>query len=118
MRVSLILGQPMTPIFNLIKKNTVLRVKTCISVGVCSSFRNYFQKLEHKVSSRSNGKVLKISKVKCGFARPGFFFRGARIFNSLPMEVCASLANDFRNKVKTHFLRQMIDLTRLQHSVF
>ena len=117
MRVSLILGEPMTPIFNLIMKNAVLRVKTCISV-VCSSFRNYFQKLEHKVSTRSNGKVLKIPKVKCGFARPGFFFMGTRVFNSLPMEVCASLANDFRNKVKTHFLRQMIDLTRLQHSVF
>ena len=104
MRVSLILGEPMTPIFNLIKKNAVLRVKTCISVGVCSSFRNYFQKLEHKVSTRNNGKLLKIPKVKLEFARSGFFFMGARIFNSLPMEVRASLADDFRNKVKTHFL--------------
>ena len=103
-RASQILGEPMTPIFNLIKKHAVLRVEKCLSVGVCSSFRNYFQKLEHKVSTRNNGKLLKIPKVKLEFARSGFFFMGARIFNSLPMEVRASLADDFRNKVKTHFL--------------
>ena len=54
-RVSQILGEPMTPIFNLIKKHAVLRVEKCLSVGVCSNFRNYFQKLEHKVSTRNNG---------------------------------------------------------------
>ena len=57
-RASQILGEPMTPIFNLIKKHAVLRVEKCLSVGVCSSFRNYFQKLEHKVSTRNNGKLL------------------------------------------------------------
>ena len=103
-RVSQILGEPMTPIFNLIKKHAVLRVEKCLSVGVCSSFRNYFQKLEHKVSTRNNGKLLKILKVKLEFARSGFFFMGVRIFNSLPMEVCASLVDDFRKKLKTHFL--------------
>ena len=51
-RVSQILDEPMTPIFNLIKKHTVLRVKKYLSVGLCSSFRNHFQKLEHKVSPR------------------------------------------------------------------
>ena len=103
-RVSQILGEPMTPMFNLIKKHAVLRVEKCLSVGVCSRFRNYFQKLEHKVSTTNNGKLLKNPKVKLGFARSGLFFMGERIFNSLPMEVCASLADDFRNKVKTHFL--------------
>ena len=103
-RVSQILGEPMTPIFNLIKKCAVLRVEKCLSVGVCLSFRDYFQKLEYKVSTRNNGKLLKIPKVKLEFARSGFFFMGARIFNSLPMEVCASLADDFWNKMKTHFL--------------
>ena len=38
-RVSQILDEPMTPIFNLIKKHVVLRVEKCLSVGVCSSFR-------------------------------------------------------------------------------
>ena len=103
-RVSQILGEPMTPIFNLIKKCAVLRVEKCLSVGVCLSFRDYFQKLEYKVSTRNNGKLLKIPKVKLEFARSGFFFMGARIFNSLLMEVCASLADDFWNKMKTHFL--------------
>ena len=102
--VSQILDEPMTLTFNLIKKHAVMRVEKCLSVGVCSSFRNYFQKLEHKVSTRNNGKLLKIPKVKHEFACSGFFFIGARIFNSLPMEVCASLSDDFRNKVKNHFL--------------
>ena len=93
-RVSQILGEPMTPIFNLIKIHAVLRVEKCLSVGVCSSFRNYFQKLEHKVSTRNNKKVLKIPKVKLEVARSGFFFMGARIFNSLPTQNCASLAEN------------------------
>ena len=67
-----ILGEPMTPIFNLIKKQAVLRVEKCLSVGVSSSFRNYFQMLEHKVSTRNNGKLLKIQKMKLEFARSGF----------------------------------------------
>ena len=50
-RVSQILGEPLTPIFNLVKKHAVLRVENCLSVGVRSSFRKYFQKLEHKVST-------------------------------------------------------------------
>ena len=66
--VSQILGEPMTLTFNLIKKHAVMRVEKCLSVGVCSSFRNYFQKLEHKVSTRNNGKLLKIPKVKLEFA--------------------------------------------------
>ena len=102
--VSQILGEPMTAIFNLIKEHAVLRVEKCLSLGVCPSFRKYFQKLEHKVSTRNNGKLLKIPKVKLEFACSGFFFMGARIFNSLPMEVCTSLADDFRKKLKTHFL--------------
>ena len=40
-RVSQILGEPMTSIFNSIKKHAILRVKKCLSVGMCSSFRNY-----------------------------------------------------------------------------
>ena len=103
-RVSQILGEPMTRIFNLIKIHALLRVEKCLSVGVCSSFRNYFQKLEDKVSTRNNGKLLIIPKVRLEFARSGFVFMGARIFNYLPMEVRASLADDFRNKAKTHYL--------------
>ena len=56
------------------------------------------------MSARNNGKLLKIPKAELEFARSGFFFMGARIFNSLPMEVRASLADDFRNKAKTHYL--------------
>ena len=63
-RVSQILGEPMTSIFNLIKKHGILIVEKCLFVEVCPSYRNYFQKLEHKVSTRNNGKLLKIPKVK------------------------------------------------------
>ena len=56
------------------------------------------------MSTRNNGKLLKIPKVKLEFARSGFFFMGARIFNSLPIKVRAFLADDFQNKVKTYFL--------------
>ena len=37
-RVPQILGEPMSPIFNLIKKHAVLRDEKCLSVGICSKF--------------------------------------------------------------------------------
>ena len=97
-RVSQILGEPMTPIFNLIKKHAVLRVEKCLSVGVCSSFRNYFQKLEHKVSTRNNGKLLKILQVKLEFVCSGFFFMGTRIFNFYPWNLMHHLQMTSRIK--------------------
>ena len=59
MRVSLILGEPMTPIFNLIKKNAVLRVENCISVGVRSTI---FKSLSTKCQLEAMEKYLKFRK--------------------------------------------------------
>ena len=41
-------------------------------------------------------------KVKLDFAKNGFFFMGARLYNSLPKDIRES-SNDFENKVNSYF---------------
>ena len=39
------------------------------------------------LNTRNNGKAAKLPKVKLDFARLGFYFLGASIFNSLPLSL-------------------------------
>ena len=39
------------------------------------------------LNTRNNGKAAKLPKVKLDFARRGFYFLGASIFNSLPLSL-------------------------------
>ena len=49
-------------------------------------FHDYFKRLRHNaLNTRNNGKTAKLPKVKLDFARRSFYFLGASIFNSLPL---------------------------------
>ena len=51
-----------------------------------------------------NAILLQIPKVKLEFAKNGFFFMGARLYNSHPEGIRES-ADDFENKVNSYFCR-------------
>ena len=57
---------------------------------------------EHDVRTRNRNILLHIPKVKLEFAKNGFFFMGARLYNSLPKDIRES-ADDFENKVNSYF---------------
>ena len=52
--------------------------------------------------TRNRNILLQIPKVKLEFAKNGFFFTGARLYNSLPKDIRES-ADDFENKVNSYF---------------
>ena len=59
---------------------------------------------EHDVRTRYRNILLQIPKVKLEFAKNGFFFIGARLYNSLPKGI-REIAHDFENKVNSYFCR-------------
>ena len=63
---------------------------------------DYFMINEHNVRTRNRNILTQIPKVKLEFAKNGFFFMGARLYNSLPKDIRES-ADDFENKVNSFF---------------
>ena len=102
-RASQILGIKTCSLKNKIDGHAVHLVWKSIKGQVCPSFENYFTLLEHARTTRNNGKLMRIPKVRLEFARSGFFFMGARIFNSLPMAVRETFESNFRNNVSEFF---------------
>lgn len=107
-RASTVLGVNTVPLLKLIQKHAVLIIGRCLSDEVCYSFRKYFIMSKHASTTRNNGKLLKIPKVKLEFARSGFFFMGTSIFNAMPVNIRESHGSDFRDKVRKHFSIMMI----------
>ena len=69
---------------------------------MCANFPDYFMINEHNMRTRNRNILLQIHKVKLEFARNGFFFMGARLYNLLPKDIRES-ADDFENKVNSFF---------------
>ena len=83
---------------DMIEKRACLLVRQCIDGKLCVNFRNYFEVLAHSKNTRNNKSSIKIPKVKLEFARKGFYFMGAKIYNLLPNELrCKESYSDFKN---------------------
>ena len=85
-----------------IDKHTILLVRKCLNGTVCSNVKDYFMINDHNVRTRNRNILIQIPKVKLEFAKNGFFFMGARLYNSLPKDIRES-ADDFENKVNSFF---------------
>ena len=101
-RASSILKSKTCDLKHEIDKHAILLVRKCLNGNVCTNFQNYFMINEHDVRTRNRNILLHIPKVKLEFAKNGFFFMGARLYNSLPKDIRES-ADDFENKVNSYF---------------
>ena len=64
-----------------------LLVKKCLDGLTCQNFQNYFKSNTHDFRKRNQGKLLIVPDVRLGTTQSTFFFMGARVFNSLPLEI-------------------------------
>ena len=82
-----------------------LLVKKCLEKQTNSStFDNYFKMLSHEKSTRNNNTLIEIPRVKLEVAKQSFYFAGAKLFNSLPMEIrLAKQFTEFRSLIFDHF---------------
>jgi len=84
-----------------ILRNACCIVRKSLDGNICSNFVNYFGKLNHTKSTRNNGNLLKLPRIKLELARNGFFYMGASIYNNLPLDVRQeSSYMNFKKKLK------------------
>ena len=72
---------------DMIFKHAVKFVNKCLDGVVCSNFVNYFKVLSHQKNTRNNNHMLILPKVKLELAKRSFYFMGAKLYNSLPLEI-------------------------------
>ena len=72
---------------SIIEKHTVLLVRKCLDGNACNTFQEYFEFNHQNKSTRNNGVLLKVPKVKLKMAKAGFFFMGGKYFNLLLLEI-------------------------------
>ena len=101
-RASSILKSKTCDLKHEIDKRAILLVRKCLNGNVCTNFQGCFMINEHNVRTRNRNILLQIPKVKLEIAKNGFFFMGARLYNSLPKDIRES-ADDFENKVNSYF---------------
>ena len=50
-------------------------------------FNNYFEILSHTMETRNNNYLLRLPQVKLEIAKQGFYYGGAKLYNSLPLKL-------------------------------
>ena len=92
-------------ITNVIQRQNCLLVKKCLEKQTNSQiFDNYFCMQSHGRTTRNNNTLIEIPLLKLEVAKQSFYVAGAKIFNSLPIEI--RLTKDFktfRSLIFDHF---------------
>ena len=101
-RASSILKSKTCDLEHEIDKRAIFLVRKCLNGNVCTNFQDCFMINEHNVRTRNRKILLHIPKVKLEFAKNGFFFMGARLYNSLPKDIRGNV-DDFEDKVNSYF---------------
>ena len=88
---------------DIIRGQACVTVRKCIDRKICSNFQNYFTIYQTNISTRNNGSLLQVPKIKLELARKGFYFYGATLYNSLPRSIREESNFDgFKQRVSTH----------------
>ena len=73
-------------------------VKKCLNGEVCEIFDNFFEIRTHEKSTRNNGFLLQVPKVRLQLTKSCFRLKGVKFYNSLPVKHRqAACTGDFRN---------------------
>ena len=90
-------------ISNANKKRACAFVKLCLDDEVMDSFKQYFVLCKHNKNTRNNAKMIRLPNIKTEYARKSFYFTGAKIYNTLPLEARSLQKSEFSNFIKEYF---------------
>ena len=90
----------------MIQKRLCAFIKACLDGNVCKPFVEYFRKMNHSISTRNNGNLLALPKLRLEYARGSFSYMGAKLFNELPLEIREKVdSSEFMNSITSHFYK-------------
>ena len=61
-------------------------VGKCLDSNVCSNFMSYFETHKHNTMTRNNGYKVMLPKIRLENSREAFYYMGAKLYNSLPLD--------------------------------
>ena len=85
--------------------NACLLAFKCINNMTCDNFKSYLSLNYHEKTTRNNGKLIQVPKIRLEATRKSFYFQGARKYNKLPVYIRdTDSIVIFKNSIRTHFL--------------
>ena len=67
--------------------NKIFQRKICATVFKCLNFEDYFELISHGKGTRNNNRILRTPKIKLESTKKTFYYNGAVVYNSLPLEI-------------------------------
>ena len=72
--------------------NKIFQRKICITVFKClnddvPNFEDYLELISHGKGTRNNNRILRTPKIKLESTKKAFYYNGAVVYNSLPLEI-------------------------------
>ena len=72
--------------------NKIFQRKICTTVFKCLSddvpnFEYYFELISHGKGTRNNNRILRTPKIKLESTKKAFYYNGAMVYNSLPLQI-------------------------------
>lgn len=84
-----------------IRNHSLLLVRKCVEKQVCECFHDYFELMSHSINTRNIENSLRLPRVKLNYAKNGFYFMGAKLYNELPLNIRkAQSINIFKRDLK------------------
>ena len=75
-------------IHDAIQRQNCMLVRKCLQKQTNSvTFNNYFEILSHTMETRNNNYLPRLPQVKLETAKQGFYYGGAKLYNSLPLKL-------------------------------
>jgi hypothetical protein len=75
-------------IYDVIQRQNCILVKKCLKKETNSTvFNDYFELIKHSKNTRNSNFLLRLPAVKLETVKQGFYFGGAKLYNSLPLEI-------------------------------
>lgn len=86
-RAKQIIGKSVPSILNCINKEALMIVKRTLENVTCQNLEGYFKLNNHEKTTRNNGYLVQLPKFKLKIGQESFCYSGAKLFNSLPLEI-------------------------------
>ena len=81
-------------------KRACILVHNILKNDICDAFQGHFTTHEHIKTTRNNKCVATLPSIKTEYARRGFYYMGAKLYNELPIDVrTAENKKNFKEKL-------------------
>ena len=96
-------GSQLPSIMDLRKKRACEIVRRTLDGNIPEALMDHFAIKDHGRETRNRGCLINLLPIKLEYARRGFYFMGAKLYNELPLNIRTAPTEDFYKLLNLHF---------------